>query len=75
MEPTVITMTYKCGHTVNILSPGVSDPAGALKDTGGSTYPKPCWTCDPNAAYLVQVPPETTEALRKAKAGEVTKFE
>ena len=74
-EPVLVTATYECGHTVNFLSPGVSDPIGIhkklLKETGkGPVLSQLCWACDQNAAYLRQVPPETTEALRKAKKGE-----
>jgi len=75
IEPELIPVVYNCGHTINILSPGVTDPAELFKklhkETGEPVrFAEKCWHCDPQAAYLRQVPAETTEALRKAKAGE-----
>ena len=69
-EPKLVTVAYKCGHTVNILSPGVSDPEGILQCAADPKYDRLCWNCDSEAAYLVQVPSEVTETLRKAKKGE-----
>lgn len=75
MEIQMTPVVYSCGHSVNILSPGVSDPQGLLGEGFRATgtpahWDKKCWTCDPDAAYLKQTPPEVTEALRKAKKGE-----
>lgn len=78
-EPVLIPIIYRCGHTVNILSPGVSDPEGRLgKQYGGNSsliavlapegWDDKCWNCGDR--FKTVVPPEVTETLRKAKLGE-----
>lgn len=71
MEPELIPVTYRCGHTINILSPGVSDPKGIMRTAAQPVkLEQPCWNCDTDAGYLKQCPPETTELLRLKKRGE-----
>lgn len=75
-EPALIPVIYKCGHTVNLLSPGVSDPLGVLAEKYDGTNPLPvpatwdekCWNC--GTRFVTRVPESVTEALRKAKQGE-----
>lgn len=74
-EPVLIPVIYKCGHTINLLSPGVSDPLGILAGKyEGTPLPVPatwddkCWNCGDR--FKTVVPPEVTEALRLAKKGE-----
>lgn len=72
-DPIYVPAVYKCGHSINIVSPGVSDPkeelAAQFKATGEPIkFDRVCWDC--GDLYKTQVPPETTETLRKAKKGE-----
>jgi len=73
-DPVLVPVVYKCGHTINVLSPGISDPAGQLAKLYDGRNPLPtdwavkCWNC--GDLFKTQVPAETTEALRKAKKGE-----
>lgn len=72
-DPTYTPAVYKCGHTINIVSPGVSDPNSKLAEEHAATgqpvkFDRPCWNC--GDGFKTQVPAHVTEMLRKAKRGE-----